>query len=190
MTGTLSILASDLGGFDTTEAILRTVGDRAPEILSRAINRTGSMARTQVVRALAKQTSLPQKILRKAVKVRKATPDRPAYELSASGGDVALKYFKPRETRPGVVAIVRGRKTLFEGAFIMGGSFASGRVQLRLGGHVFLRTGGRTQFERLKSGVYIGAEMVEGASAQAFERVVADVLPRRLEHELDRALGG
>ncbi|MBT2130109.1 phage tail protein [Aliiroseovarius lamellibrachiae] len=177
---------ADLKQFDN---LLGALGQDGPKVINRALNRTGDMARTCVVRELAKQTGLPQKTIRKAVKVKRASWQDLEYRLTSSGGDVSLKYFKARETRRGVTAFVRGERELFEGAFIKGGSFSRGRVVLNMGGHVFQRIGGRTELEKLKSGVFIPIEMVEGATAKAFEEIVADVLPRRLDHEINRSLG-
>lgn len=179
----------DVKGLQRFENLLGALGADAPKAVNRALNRTGDMARTQVIRTLAKQTSLPQKTIRKAVKVKRSTWSDLTYTLSAAGGDVSLKFFKPRETRKGVSAVVRGRRRLHERAFMKGGSFARGRVELTMGGHVFLRVGGRTELQKMRSGVVIPAEMVDGATAEAFERMVATWLPRRLEHEIGRALG-
>lgn len=178
----------DVRGLNQFGNMLGALGDDGPKVINRSLNRTGDMARTQVVRELAKQTGLPQKTIRKAVKVKRASWQDLEYTLTASGGDVSLKYFKARETRRGVTAFVRGERELFEGAFIKGGSFERGRVALNMGGHVFQRIGGRTELEKLKSGVFIPIEMVEGATANAFEAIVADVLPRRLDHEIGRVL--
>lgn len=176
----------ELRGF---ENMLGAVGTDAPKVINRALNRTGDMARTKVVRTLALQTGLPQKTIRKAVKVKRSSWDDLTYTLSAAGGDVALKYFKPRETRKGVTAFVRGKRELYESTFMKGGSFARGRVPLNMGGHVFLRVGSRTDLEVQKSGVVIPAEMVDGATAEAFDSTVQFQLPRRLDHELGRLLG-
>lgn len=182
----------DVKGLTRFENMLGALGAEAPKAVNRAINRTGDMARTQVVRALSKQTGLPQKTIRRAVKVKRSSWDNLEYNLTSAGGDVSLKYFKKRETREGVVAdlgMSRG-KVLFEGStFFRGGAFPARRVKISsMGGHVFVRDGGRTNLSKIKSGVFIPVEMVEGASADAFERVVADVLPRRLDHEIGRAL--
>lgn len=179
----------DVKGLERFGNMLGALGQDAPKAVIRAINRTGDMARTQVVRTLAKQTSLPQKTIRKAVKVKRSTWSDLSYTMTAAGGDVALKYFKPRETLKGVTAFVRGRRELYDSTFLKGGSFARGRVALNMGGHVFLRVGGRTDLEKQKSGVVIPAEMVEGATRDAFERTVEQQLPRRLDHEISRLLG-
>ena len=188
MIGVSDIDVKDLKRFGN---MLAALGNDGPKAEMRAINRTGDMARTQVVRALAKQTGLPQKTMRKAVKAKRASVGDLEYSLQATGGDVSLKYFKPRETRKGVTAAVMGQRKLFEGAFLKGGSFATGRVDIGLGGHVFERSGNdRLAIEKLTSGVFIPAEMVRGATADAFERTVAEVLPRRLDHEISRLLPG
>lgn len=179
----------DVKGLQQFENMLGALGADAPKAVNRALNRTGDMARTQVVRTLAKQTGLPQKTIRKAVKVKRSTWADLNYTMTAAGGDVSLKFFKPRETRKGVTAFVRGKRQLYESTFLKGGSFARGRVALNMGGHVFLRVGNRTDLEKQKSGVVIPAEMVDGATRDAFERTVEQQLPRRLDHEISRSLG-
>ncbi len=184
----LRIADMDVSGLAEYAERLSLAGDKASLVLARAINHTGPKARTQVIRALAKQTSLPQKTIRAAVRQTKASTSTLVYRLDAAGGDVALKFFKPRETRQGVSAFVRGQRQLFDRTFLKGGSFASGRVPLKMGGQVFLRIGRRTDLERQTSGVVIPAEMVDGASAKAFEETVEGALPGRIEHELARLL--
>lgn len=179
----------DVRGLKKFENMLGALGRDASKAIVRSQNRVGDMARTQVVRTLAKQTSLPQKTIRKAVQPQRASWGDMTYTLRASGGDVSLKYFKPRETQKGVTAFVRGKRELYESTFLKGGSFARGRVELKMGGHVFLRVGGRTDLEKQTSGVVIPAEMVDGATADAFEETVATHLPRRLNHEIGRLLG-
>jgi len=172
--------------------MLGALGKNAPKVITRALNRTGDMGKTHVVRALAKQTGLPQKTIRKAVKVKRASWQDLEYSLTSSGGDVALKFFKKRETPDGVVAhlgTARG-KVLFDRTFFRGGAFPR-RVNLSaFGGHVLDRVSEyRFDLKVVKSGVFIPIEMVEGETADAFEAVVADVLPRRLDHEISRSLG-
>lgn len=184
-----SVSEVDVKGLQRFENMLGALGAEAPKAVNRALNRTGDMARTQVVRTLARQTGLPQKTIRKSVKVKRSTWSDLNYTMSAAGGDVSLKYFKPRETRKGVSALVRGQRELYESTFLKGGSFTRGRVVLNMGRHVFLRVGNRTDLEKQKSGVVIPAEMVDGATAEAFDRTVEVQLPRRLDHEISRLLG-
>ncbi len=179
----------DVKGLKTFGNMLGALGDEAPKVQARAINRTGDMSKTKVVRALSKQTGLPQKTIRRSMKVRRASPGDLEYRIVSAGGDVSLKYFRARETLKGVTAFVRGEREMFPHTFIRGGSFARGRVDLNMGGHVFERVGGRTDLEKVTSGVFIPIEMVEGASADAFDSTVSEVLPRRLSHEISRSLG-
>lgn len=157
----------------------------------RAINRTGDMARTQVVRALAGQTGLKQKIIRKTVKVRRANFSSFEYRMKTRGGDISLKYFGARETRRGVSAKPFGKRQVFAGTFMRAGRFPNRVSVARFGGHAFERVGsGRLPIRKVKSGVIIPAEMVKGQTADAFDRSVRTNLPRRFEHELNRLTGG
>lgn len=187
----LSVGHVDVKGLQQFENMLGAIGAEGPKVEARAVNHTGDKARTQVIRAMAKQTSLPQRTIRKAIRVKRATWGDVSYILTAGGGDISLKHFKPRETHKGVTAFVRGKRELYSGSFLMGGSFAGGRIPLdRLNGHVFERSSNsRFPIEKVTSGVFIPEEMVTGVTAEAFESTVADVLPARMSHELSRALG-
>lgn len=182
----------DVKGLQQFKNLLGALGKDAPKAVNSALNHTGGKARTQVVRTLAKQTGLPQKLIRRAVKVKRSVWSDLEYRLSAAGGSVSLKYFRIRETRRGVTAYLgeaRGRE-LFEGAFFRGGRFPN-RVGLSIGNdHVFQRIGvRRLPIEQVKSDVFIPVEMVEGASADVFERTVAEHLPHRMSHEISRLPG-
>ncbi len=186
----------DVKGLHHFENMLGALGADAPKAVTRAINHTGDKARTQVIRALSKQTGLPQKTIRKAImhgpQTKRATWSDPTYVLSAEGGDVALKFFKKRETRAGVVAHLgdaRGR-TLFPRTFFRGGAFP-GRVDISaFGGHVLDRISEfRYHLKHVKSGVFIPVEMADGATRDAFEWTVERQLPRRLDYEISRLLG-
>ncbi|MEX5515705.1 phage tail protein [Pseudophaeobacter sp. 1A09344] len=185
-----SVSNIDVRDLQRFENMLGALGQKAPKAVNRALNRTGDMARTQVIRTVAKETSMPQKMVRNIVRRDPSREGDLTYTIYGAGGDISLKYFKPRETRRGVTAFVRGQRELYEGAFLRGGGFARGRVELNMGGHVFQRVGAsRKPIEKLPSGVVIPAEMVEGASAKAFDRTVSEQLPRRLDHEISRLLG-
>ncbi|MBQ4826569.1 phage tail protein [Leisingera sp. HS039] len=189
----------EVKGLQQFENMLGALGEDAHKAVGRAISRTGDMARTQVVRTLAKQTGLPQKTIRKSIKVKRPVFGSKTgkgqdltYTLKSAGGDVALKYFQKRETKRGVVAnlgAARGR-VLFERTFFRGGAFPR-RVDLSaFGGHVMDRVSEqRFHLRKVKSGVFIPEEMVDGATAAAFERSVEQNLPRRLDHEISRLLG-
>ena len=184
-------IAFDLGQFTRLGNMIAAAGGKAPIALARAVNHTGDKARTAMARALAPQTGLKPRTTRKALKARKMWPGRSgSYVISASGGDVRLKFFAARETRKGVSAAPWGKRRAYPGTFIKGG-LPEYRVPLNLGGHVFRRTGaGRLPITVVRSGLYIPQELVKGESAAAFDSTVRRDLPARLGHELARILGG
>lgn len=167
---------------------IKALGKEAPKALQRAVARAGDQARTQVYRALTKQTGLPRKTIVKAIKVTRPSWTDLSYTMETRGGPVSVKYFSPRETRKGVVAKPFGQKTLFPGSFMKGGRFPnrSGNV---FGGHAFHRvTSKRFPIEKTKTDVVIPDEMLKGATLKAFNETVDKVLPKRVEHELGRLL--
>lgn len=175
---------------------LGILGAKAPIALARALNHTGAKARTQVIRALTAQTGLKRSTIVRAVKVQRAThaaeqfnySGRLSYTLTTTGGDISLKFFKPRETRKGVSASPRGRRQLFAGTFTHGGRFPK-RVGPALGGHVFRnidpKHAWRGKVQMQDSGVFIPDEMLQGATAAAFEQVMGAELEKRVSHEID-----
>ena len=167
-------------------------------VVVNAINRVGDMAYSgrgapSVVRTLAKQTGLPQRVIKKAVAKKKASYSDFTYRLRATGGDISLKHFKARETRKGVTAAPFGKRTLFEGNFIKGGHFPNRKTAKGLNGHVFEPDRSESRWGRgaelIKSGVIIPQQMLEGETAEGFNEIVSKNLPRRFDHELNRILG-
>lgn len=183
----------DVEGLEIFASAIRKIHsqDQFGQAAYRAINRTGNMARTQVVRALAKQTALPQKLIRYALKRSQAYAGRFEYQLSARGGDISLKFFSPRETRRGVTAKLPGGRKVFAGTFMKGGRFPNRVGVSAFNGHVYQRQGGsRFPIARVKSGVIIPVEMVRGETARAFHQSVRVNLPRRFAHEISRLTCG
>ncbi|WP_166415551.1 phage tail protein [Cochlodiniinecator piscidefendens] len=180
---------TDISGLKRFENQFGALGNDGARVQVHALNRVGDMAKTRAVREIASQTGLTQKTVRNSVSSVKASEKNLEYQLRSSGADMSLKYFKARETQKGVTALVRGSRELFEGAFIKGGSFGTGRVELRLGGHVFQRMGDdRLEIEKVTSCVVIPLEMVKPETADAFNDLVVDVLPRGVSHEINRIL--
>lgn len=181
-------------GLERFANAIAALGNNAPLALGRALSHTGMKARTQVVRALTKQTGLPRKTIVRAVKVQKPKYGNPkigrtdavlSFTLEAKGGDVSLKYFKPRETRQGVSAAPWGKRRLFPSTFMKGGKFPARVALPRLNGHVFKRTAEkRVPIEKQTSGLYIPEELLEDATARAFEDVAQRDLAARVGHEL------
>lgn len=183
-------LGVDLSALDRLANGFASAGDQAPHAIRRGLNRTGDKVRTQVKRALVAQTGLKAGVINRAVKTRRASYGHLAYELRSRGGDVSLKFFAARETRRGVSAAPHGQRQIFPGDFIKGGRFPN-RVGLKMGGHVFKRTGsGRTPIEKQKSGVIIPEEMVSGESERAFYAEANKHLADDIAHELYAILAG
>lgn len=171
---------------------LDALGANAPKAVSRAMNHSGRKARTQVMRALTRQTGLPRKVITRAVREWRASPDDMAYVLSAQGGRIALKYFRARETRRGVTAYPYGQRTVYPGAFIRGGRRPN-RKALNMGGHVFVNTAypaWRGEIEKQRTRIRLPDELVKGETQAAWERVVETDLMPRLEHEINRLAPG
>lgn len=207
----LSIRWQDISGIQRMENMLGVLNGHQKHLsLQRAINHTGDKARTQVIRALAKQTGLNYGVVKNAVRTGRAwgagedaskfVDGRGSleYVLSTKGGDISLKYFKARETRQGVTAAPFGKRKLFPGTFILGGRFPKRKTADKLNGHVYQPTSGqatgkdswkrRVNFK--DSGVVIPQEMLQGASRDAFMRVVDAELAKRVMHEMNRLTGG
>lgn len=171
------------------------LGARAPIFLARALNDKGAKAKTDVIRSLVVQTGLKRSTIVRAVKVNKATAANEqfsyagslTYTLTTTGGDISLKFFEPAETKAGVSAASRGRRQLFHGTFNKGGRFRN-RKGYVMGGHVFtdLSMGhawrGKVPLEN--SGVYIPDEMLQGATAAAFDQIMGSELEARVSHEI------
>lgn len=174
------------------DALRRADGNLPGKIVARALKHSGDKARTAVRKALVAQTGLRYGVMTRAIKGRM---EGGAYVIRVKGGDVRLKYFKPRETRRGVTAAPWNKRRLYPSSFMKAGWWPKRVVKSNWNGHVFKRTGGKTktgmdQFEVQRSGLFIPQEMVAGASRSAFFRVAESELMPRLLHELARALPG
>nr|USU32936.1 hypothetical protein NG677_04335 [Methylobacterium sp. OTU13CASTA1] len=175
---------------------LDELGARAPLALARALNHTGSKAKTAVIRNLVVQTGLKRSTIVRAVRTNRAAGPSGltsyggslTYTLTTTGGDISLKFFGAKETKAGVSAAPRGRRQVFSGTFTKSGRFPNRRGSVS-GGHVFSNIGGRAvRFE--DSGVVIPDEMIQGATAAAFDQIMGDELEARIAHDIGTFLGG
>ncbi len=170
---------------------VQAAGKGAAPAYSMAINRVAVTARAGMVRVLAKQTGLKQKTLRKALKRKNSTAGTLSAEISSAGGDIALKFFAPRETARGTSAAPFGKRSIYTGTFMKGGHFPNRVEASGLNGHAWKRTGaGRGPIKVVNSGVVIPEQMIEGATRAVFYKTVEAELPKRLLHELSRRLVG
>lgn len=181
----------DASQLELIEKKLGALSNRTDDVLRRALNRTGDMAFTQVKRAIARQMGMKVGDAAKSLTTRKASYAALRYSINAAGPYLPLKYFGARQLKKGVAATPWAVRRVFPHTFIVSS----------LGGHVFERSGKRV---RMTKGIFKGRkrqrlrklwgpalpnELVKCETAKAFTDTVATVLPRRIEHELARALG-
>lgn len=171
---------------------IRVLNERFPKVLPRIVNQVGNRAKTTVIRNLIKQTGLPRKTIVKAVgNPNPARPGKLSFELMTRGGNIRLKYLRPRETKQGVVAYPFGKRTLYAGSFMKGGAFPKRKGVLKFDGHVMIRNKPGTRFYTFqRSGVYIPHEMTTGATAGEFMRIAGPLLRTRVEAAMVKLLGG
>ncbi len=163
--------------------------------LARAVNRTTNTVHSRVVRAVAKQSSIPTRIVRDQVKKHTVRPGGMGTLegiVYARGNPISLKEFRARQFSYGVKAKVWGKQTRFEGMFIFAGTYRSGK---HVGnGHVFQRKGGyssksgRNNAIEKQFGPAVPTEIVRNEAKDEFERTVQHMLPQRVQHELARLL--
>ena len=169
---------------------IAAIGDgHAQKAFARAVNRTATMVRTRVIRAVAKQSSIPQRIVRAQTRVIQARPGGGGAieaRIVATGARIPLREFDARQLSWGVRAKVWGSWQKFPGMFIYAGTYRSGQEVGN--GHVFQRVTVASLPIEKQFGPSVPEEIVRGESAAAFYEVVDAVLPRRISHELGRLL--
>lgn len=162
--------------------------DRFPKVLPRIVNQVGNRAKTVVIRELTKQTGLPRATIVRAIgNPSTAHPGKLYYDMTTRGGNIRLKFLRPKETPAGVVARPFGKPTLYPGSFMRGGHFPDRKDVPRFNGHVYYRlnrSGTKITFAR--SGVFIPKEMTTGATSAAFHRIAAPLLKERVEAALNK----
>lgn len=167
---------------------LERLKQQFPAVLPRIVNQVGNRSKTIVIRELTKQTGLSRAVIVKAVgNPSAARPGRYIYDMTTRGGNIRLKYLRPKETPAGVVARPFGKATLYPGSFMRGGLFPDRKEVPQFNGHVYYRlnrSGSKITFAR--SGVFIPVEMSSGATVAAFHRVGAPLLEQRVAAALDK----
>jgi hypothetical protein len=161
---------------------LEALNTKFPKVLPRIVNQVGNRSKTIVIRTLTKQTGLPRAVIVKAIgNPLGARPGRYVYDMITRGGNIRLKYLRPKETPAGVVARPFGKATLYPGSFMRGGVFPNRKAVPKFNGHVYYRlnkSGSKITFAR--SGVFIPVEMSQGATVEAFHRTAAPLLDQRV----------
>lgn len=187
----LNITAQTAALLDLMKA-LEPFGPRLPNAQANVLNRVGTKTKSAVIPALTKQTGLSKRIITKAVKMFRASPQNPRVMLVTRGGEISLRYFGAHEEGPGVVATVKGDRMFYPGAFRRSGPKGRRRMVPKLNAQVYEPDGKRWRgsFTKRKSGVLIPAEMIRGETLEAFNRVVDTDLLVEVERELMKLLPG
>ncbi|MCM2396201.1 hypothetical protein NBH19_08930 [Rhizobium sp. S95] len=158
-----------------------------PLVLPRIVNQVGNRAKTVVVRELTKQTGLPRATIVKAIgNPSVARPGKLNYDMVTRGGNIRLKYLRPKETAAGVIARPFGKATLYPGTFMRGGQFPDRKDVEKWDGHAFFRNGKGRHIAFARSGVIIPTEMTTKATAAAFLRIAGPLLEQRIEAALTK----
>ena len=171
---------------------LAAVGeDQARVAMGRALNRAGRTVTSRLKRSLVKQTSVKRSVINRVVKTRLSAHKGTGpleFVIYATGSEIPLREFNPKQFGFGVRARVWGRSTRFPGAFIFAGTPNSGNPVGN--GHVFHRVGGSSYPIERMMGPSIPKEMLLPPTVDEFERDAAEIVERRLRHELGRMLSG
>lgn len=100
------------------EALLTGVRNGLPKVVTRAINRTATSARSRAVKALAKVTGRKQKDLRLDVRLLRASWRKWRARLFFDSTGVPLRKLDPRQTAAGVSYTGAGGRLTLPGGFI------------------------------------------------------------------------
>lgn len=138
----------DKGQMKRLEDALASVGKGGSKYLGRelitAVNATAKRGQSITAKELSKNVSLPQKVLKKHIRVDKAKRGiaDPRASVTIHGATrFSLKEFGARQTKKGVSYKSRGRTANVPSAFIVNS----------LGGHVFIRHGGKVRMSKGRS---------------------------------------
>ena len=149
------------------ETAIHRVGEQAAtRAFNRALNSEGNKVRTQVHRALRKQTGAKAALINRETRTIRSTFAHLTYTIEARGDYLGLSHFSPRQFGYGVRAKPWGRWQRFQSAFLVGS----------LGNNAFVREG-KARFPIKKMfGPSIPKEMVQDATRAAFEAAQPNVL--------------
>jgi hypothetical protein len=149
---------------------------QAHTTLSRALNHEGDKGRTQVKRALVKQTGIKYGAVDKSMATVRVTPATLTYTLKARGDETNIAWFGGIQRRKGVSAAPWNKRRIFRHAFIVPRF-----------GRAFIRTSKNRQPIRPLYGPNLARELVKDSSATVWQSGVANIVAR-VSHEIGRML--
>ena len=156
---------------------LSALGDRnARTAMSRALNHEGHKGRTQVKRALVKQTGIKYGAIDKAMTTIRSMPTTLTYTLKAHGDETNIAWFGGVQRGKGVSAAPWNKRRIFAQSFIVPRF-----------GRAYIRTSKSRLPIRGLYGPNLARELVKDSSAAAWQRGVANIVAR-IGHEIGRML--
>lgn len=171
------------------ENILGNTPRQIPIVAALAINRAAEAARTQAGRSVRETYNVKHKDVISTIKIKKASPNDLHADIRSRGSVLELMKFKVNPTRPQpkrkapiTVSVKKGSSK----------SIKEGFVAQMSNGHINVFT--RVSNKRLPIKGHYGPSIPQMLGNDSVVRFVEDkaeeVLGNRLEHEINRMLGG
>lgn len=180
-------------GLAKARAFLASIPRAAEVAMSRALNAALIEGRNAAVKAITDRYAVRAADIREKITIAQATPDRLSIDVTARSGPLALGYFPHSPVAPGTggrgkapltAEVLRGAERVVAGAFI---AMINGKPR------IMQRTGGitRTGKTAIKSVYTVPMGSMLGVdSVRAYvEARAVEVVEKRLDREIDRALG-
>lgn len=175
------------------QSLMREVPREVPKIMSRSINKTATSSKAEIARLIAANVKIPQKGIKKGIRIKKATRRRWLATLNITSRRIPLIYLRPGKTKKGVT--YRGPGDVYahkQKVASSGGLIKSAFKQVMPGsGHkgVFLR---RTK-KRLPIDELFGpsvAELFEGVRgiARQVKRSANEKLTKNIDAQINYVL--
>lgn len=180
----------DVRALDRTGRNYEAAGPELAAALTRAVNQVGGVARTAAIRQTALQMGLNISDVRPSISTFRATQSNITFDVVGTGRPISLRAFGAKQTKRGVSARPWGIRRLFRGSFII--NSLGGSVYHRVGPKVLMTRGRykgkyRQQIKKMW-GPAIPSVMLQAQVTAAWNRTAAERLPKRIDHEVARAM--
>lgn len=180
---------AEVRGFDVLPKKLTAIEREAiPVSMSRALNRVTKTVHVQASRDVAKEMGLTVTTIKKALRIKKATPKHLVALIKTSGVPIGLIHFKARQIKKGVTAKAWGKRRLYKKTFIALAKTRDDNVPDGLRPtkeQVFVRKRGVGHLPIKKLyGPSIPKTLGDEAVMAGIHHVVRTTLPARFRHEL------
>lgn len=170
-------------------------GDKAPAVVARALNRAATETRTKFIAQTREEYFVKAGDVRSTIRITKATPDRTRVIIKSRGTKMELAAFKVRPGMPSPkrppqvwrIAVKKDGLKGLPGAFLVKGT-STGKL------HVVTRVTSSRYPIRTMYGPAIPQMIGQNLSNRDYARLVESeaekAFNKRLDHEINRLLGG